>query len=287
VKYAWIQRHQDEFSVNTMCEFLSVSRSAYYDWLAHRPTAREQEDAELIEIIRDLFKQGRENYGTRCLKKALLKKGWHVSRRRIARLMRQAGLACKTKRKFKATTDSKHSLPIAPNLLDRQFHAAQPNQKYVGDITYIHTQEGWLYLAVVIDLFSRQVVGWSMSERMQAKLVNDALLMAIWKRKPGKGLIWHTDRGSQYASDSHRALLHEHGIIQSMSRKGNCWDNAVAESFFHTLKTELVHQRRYETRIEAKQGIFEYIEVFYNRERLHSTNNYLSPVDYEMQFKAA
>jgi putative transposase len=287
VKYAWIQRHQDEFSVNTMCEFLSVSRSAYYDWLARRPTAREQEDVELIEIIRDLFKQNRENYGTRCLKKALLKKGWHVSRRRIARLMRQAGLACKTKRKFKATTDSKHNLPIAPNLLNRQFSATQPNQKYVGDITYIHTQEGWLYLAVVIDLFSRQVVGWSMSERMQATLVNDALLMAIWKRKPGKGLIWHTDRGSQYASGSHRALLHEHGIIQSMSRKGNCWDNAVAESFFHTLKTELVHQRRYQTRSEAKQELFEYIEVFYNRERLHSTNNYLSPVDYEMLFKAA
>lgn len=238
-------------------------------------------------MIRGLFKQGRENYGPRCLKKTLKQKGWQVSRRRIARLMRQAGLACKTKRKFKVTTDSKHNLPIAPNLLDRQFHAAQPNQKYVGDITYVHTQEGWLYLAVVIDLFSWQVVGWSMSERMQAKLVNDALLMTIWKRKLGKGLIWHTDRGSQYASDSHRALFHEHGIIQSMSRKGTNWDNAVAESFFHTLKTELVHQRRYQTRSEAKQELFEYIEVFYNRERLHSTNNYLSPVDYEMLFKAA
>lgn len=287
MKYAWIQRYQDEFSVSVMCEFLSVSRSAYYDWLVRTPTALEREDAELIEAIKALFKQGRKNYGTRCLKKALTQKGWHVSRRRIARLMRQAGLACKTKRKFKVTTDSKHNLPVAPNLLDRQFSAVQPNQKYVGDITYIHTQEGWLYLAVVIDLFSRQVVGWSMSERMQAKLVNDALLMAIWKRKPSKGLIWHTDRGGQYASDSHLALLHEHGIIQSMSRKGNCWDNAVAESFFHTLKTELVHQRRYQSRSEAKQELFEYIEVFYNRERLHSTNNYLSPVDYEMLFKAA
>jgi putative transposase len=165
-----------------------------YDGLARPPTALEQEDTELIKVIKELFKQGRENYGTRCLKKALKQKGWHVSRRRIARLMRQAGLACKTKRKFKATTDSKHNLPIAPNLLDRQFHAAQPNQKYVGDITYIHTQEGWLYLAVVIDLFSRQVVGWSMSERMQAKLVNDALLMAIWKRKPGKGCVGNGSR---------------------------------------------------------------------------------------------
>ena len=273
--------------MTTLCRFFSVSRSAYYDWLDRSPTTLEKEDAELIEIIKDLFKIGRGNYGTRRLKKALMQKGWHVSRRRIARLMRLAGLSCKTKRKFKATTDSKHSLPIAANLLDRQFIAEQPDLKYVGDITYIYTQEGWLYLAVVIDLFSRQVVGWSMSERMQAKLVNDALLMAIWKRKPGKGLIWHTDRGSQYASDSHRALLNEHGIIQSMSRKGNCWDNAVSESFFHSLKTELIHHQRYETRGEAKQDIFEYIEVFYNRERIHSANNYLSPVDYEIQQKAA
>jgi putative transposase len=186
-------------------------------------------------------------------------KGWHISRRRIRRLMSIAGIACKTKRKFKVTTDSKHTLPIAPNRLDRQFSATQPDQTYVGDITYIYTQEGWLY--------SRQVVGWSMAERMQTKLVNDALLMALWKRKPGKGLIWHTDRGSQYASDSHRALLKEHGIIQSMSRKGNCWDNAVSESFFHTLKIEQVYHQRYQTRAEAKQDIFEYIEVFYNRER--------------------
>lgn len=287
MKYAWVKQHTDEFSVTAMCRFLNVSRSAYYDWLEHSPTALEKEDAELIEIIKDLFKNSRENYGTRRLKMDLRKKGWHISRRRIARLMSMAGLACKTKRKFKATTDSKHNSPVAPNLLDRQFSAAQPNQKYVGDITYIHTQEGWLYLAVVIDLYSRQVVGWSMSESMQAKLVNDALIMALWQRKPGKGLIWHTDRGSQYASASHRVLLNEHGIIQSMSRKGNCWDNAVAESFFHTLKTELIHHQRYQTRAEAKQDIFEYIEVFYNRERFHSANNYLSPVDYERQQKAA
>jgi putative transposase len=181
-----------------MCDFLSVSRSAYYDWVVPTPTAFGQEDAGLIKIIKELFEQGRGNYGTRCLKESLKQKGWHLSRRRIARLMRLAGLACKTKRKFKATTDSKHNLPVAPNLLSRQFDAGQPNQKYVGDITYTHTEEGWLYLAVVIDLFSRQVVGWSMSGRMQAKLVNDALLMAIWKRKPGKGLVWHTDRGSQH-----------------------------------------------------------------------------------------
>jgi transposase InsO family protein len=265
---------------------MSVSRSAYYAWLVRPLTAIEKDDAELIEIIKALFQKGRKNYGTRRLKKALVGLDRHVSRRRISRLMGAAGLACKTKRKFIATTNSNHKLPIAPNLLDRQFTMQQPNQAYVGDITYIYTLEGWLYLAVVIDLYSLQVVDWSMAEHMRAKLVNDALLMAVWKRKPSKGLIWHTDRGSQYASDSHRALLKEHGITQSMSRKGNCWDNAVSESFFHTLKTELVHHQHYQTRAKAKQDIFEYIEVFYNRERIHSANNYLSPVDYEMQLKS-
>jgi transposase InsO family protein len=287
VKYAWIKQHESEFSVTLMCQHMTVSRSAYYAWRVRPLTAIEKDDAELIEIIKSLFQKGRENYGTRRLKKALLSQGRQVSRRRIGRLMAAAGLACKTKRKFIATTNSNHKLPIAPNLLDRQFTVQQPNQAYVGDITYIYTLEGWLYLAVVIDLYSRQVVGWSMAEHMRAKLVNDALLMAVWKRKPSKGLIWHTDRGSQYASDSHRALLKEHGITQSMSRKGNCWDNAVSESFFHTLKTELVHHQHYQTRAEAKQDIFEYIEVFYNRERIHSANNYLSPVDFELQLKSA
>jgi len=201
--------------------------------------------------------------------------------------MKRAGLICKTKRKFKVTTDSKHNQPISPNLLERQFSVEKPDQTFVGDITYIQTQEGWLYLAIVIDLYSRQVVGWSMDKRMKAKLVNDALLMAIWKRKPAQGLIWHTDRGSQYASDSHRKILQQHGIEQSMSRKGDCWDNAVSESFFHTLKTELVHHCNFKTREEAKHQIFEYIEIFYNRIRLHSANDYLSPVDYENRQKSA
>ena len=186
--------------------------------------------------------------------------------------MREADLACKSKRKFKATTNSKHNQPIAPNHLDRQLTVEEPDQVYVGDIAYIHTQEGWLYLAVVIDLFSRQVIGWSMAAHMRTKLINDALLMAVWKRKPAKGLLWHTDRGGQYASESHRALLKQHDIRQSMSRKGNCLDNAVSESFFHTLKTESVYHQTYQNRDEAKKAIFEYIEVFYNRERLHSAN---------------
>ncbi len=206
-----------------------------------------------------------------------------MGRRRISRLMKEVGLACKTKRRFKATTNSTHELPIAPNYLDRQFSIDQINQVYVGDITYIHTLEGWLYLAVVIDLFSRQIVGWSMAAHMKTQLVNDALQMAIGKRKPDKGLLWHTDRGSQYASESHRQLLKQHGIQKSMSRKGICGDNAVSESFFHTLKTELIHHQTFHSREETKQAVFEYIEVFYNRERLHSANGYISPVDFEAQ----
>jgi len=266
---------------------MKVFRSAYYAWLHPSQTTQEKDDIELTAMIEDAFRKSRGSYGARRIQKSITNRNRAVSRRRISRLMRESGLACKTKRKFKATTNSKHNLPIAPNHLDRQFNVNQPNQVYVGDITYIHTQEGWLYLAVVIDLFSRQVIGWSMAEHMRTKLVNDALLMAIWKRKPAKGLLWHTDRGSQYASESHRALLKRHGIKQSMSRRGNCWDNAVSESFFHTLKTEVIHHQTYQTRDEAKQAVFEYIEVFYNRERLHSANGYLSPIDYELQHKAA
>jgi putative transposase len=281
VRYAWIKQQGNEFPVTSMCRFMDVSRNAYYDWLHRSPTAREQADAELTPVIQAIFTKSRATYGTRRIRQSLLRQNLSVGRRRIGRLMGAAGLACKTKRKFKATTDSKH------NLLDRQFTADKPDQVYAGDIAYIHTREGWLYLAVVIDLFSRQVVGWSMAEHMRASLVNDALVVALWKRKPGKGLLWHSDRGSQYASTSHRKLIKHFGIRQSMSRKGNCWDNAVSESFFHTLKTELVHHRHFQTRTEAKMEIFEYIEVFYNRERLHSANNYWSPVDYEVQFKSA
>jgi len=186
------------------------------------------------------------------------------------------------KRRFRVnTTDSNHNLPIAPNLLNRDFYSSVPDTKYVGDITYIPTNEGWLYLATVIDLYSRKIVGWSMAENMKTSLVNNALKMAIAKRGPLKGLIWHTDRGSQYASYEHKDLLQKHGIIQSMSRKGNCWDNAVAESFFHSLKTELIYREIFETRAQANQAIFEYIEVFYNRQRMHSANGNLSPVEFE------
>ena len=232
--------------------------------------------------IQLIFSENRQSYGTRRIKKALERECFFISRRRIGRLMKEAQLSCKSKRKFKITTYSKHKLPIAPNLLDRKFTVNKPDTHYVGDITYIGTGEGWLYLAVVIDLFSRKVVGWSMDDNMRAGLVNKALLMAIWQRKPRKNLIVHTDRGSQYASDSHHKILRAHCIKQSMSRKGNCWDNAVAESFFHTLKTELTYQIKFKTKEEAYKSIFEFIEVFYNRLRMHSANDYLSPAEYEL-----
>ncbi len=234
-----------------------------------------------------IFIQNKCRYGSRRIRKTLIKMGYQASRRRVIKLMKVQNLHCKTKRKFKHTTDSRHNLPIAPNLLNRDFSPLKPNQVYAGDITYIPTNEGWLYLAVVIDLYSRQVVGWSMDKRMKTALVNDALKMAIRKRKPREGLIAHTDRGSQYASDSHRKLLKMYGIQQSMSRQGDCWDNAVAESFFHTLKTELTYHEIFNTREEAKQKIFEYIEIYYNRLRMHSANDYMSPVEFEMAQKAA
>jgi len=239
-------------------------------------------DNTLCQDVENIFNLNRQSYGTRRIKRALAKKGVTVSRRRIGRIMKEKGLRCRIKRRYRVTTDSKHQLPISDNHLNREFNVDKPNQCYVGDITYIQTQTGWLYLAVVIDLFSRKVVGFSMANHMRAELVNDALLMAIWHRKPAKGLLWHSDRGSQYASDSHRELLREYGINQSMSRKGNCWDNAVSESFFNTLKTELVYRTEFKTQEEAKDAIFEYIEVFYNRVRMHSTNDYLSPVEFEI-----
>lgn len=234
-----------------------------------------------------IFLDSQKTYGTRSIKRDLVKQGFNVSRRRIGRLMDKAGLVCKTIKKFKATTNSKHNLLVSPNLLQRNFEVNQPDRCYVGDITYIWTKEGWLYLATVIDLYSRRVVGWQIDKRMKSDLVNQALLAAIWVRKPRSGLVWHTDRGSQYCSKSHRKIIKQHAIKQSMSRKGNCWDNAVAESFFHTLKTELIYHEKFETRAQAKQAIFEYIEVFYNRKRRHSNNDYLSPVEFEQKFHPA
>jgi putative transposase len=264
-----------------MCTLLSVTRASYYSWLKRPISPRDIENQELGESIEAIFNDSRRTYGTRRIRKILQRAGITISRRRVGKIMKQLNIGCKKKVKYNNTTDSNHNLPIASNNLDRNFVATKPNQKYVGDITYIWTNEGWLYLAIVIDLFSRKVVGWSLDNKMTASLVNNALLMAIQIRKPDEGLIWHTDRGSQYASDSHLEIINTHGIIQSMSRKGNCWDNAVAESFFGTLKTELIYSMKITTMEEIRMATFEYIEVFYNRKRLHSANDYYSPEQYE------
>jgi len=234
-------------------------------------------------LIKDVFIQSRETYGVRRIKESLVQRyGLVVSKRRIGKIMSFLNLKTKMRRKFKVTTtNSNHNFTIAPNRIKRDFYSSMPNDKYVGDITYIQTKQGTMYLATVIDLFSRKIVGWSMDDTMKVSLVNDALLMAIKRRNPDKGLIWHTDRGSQYASYEHKNLLKKYGIIQSMSRKGDCWDNAVSESFFHSLKTELTFHEDFRTKAQANEMIFEYIEIFYNRKRLHSYNNYMSPTDFE------
>jgi len=274
------------FSITLMCKVFKVDKSSYYNWVK-RGAIVHKVDEQLNELIEIVFLQSRQTYGTRRIKKALVEQyGVIVSRRRIRNILTHLGLSVKMKRRFKVmTTDSNHNFPIAPNRLNRDFYAPNPNEKYVGDITYIPTHEGWLYLATVIDLYSRKIVGWSMDESMKVSLVNNALKMALSNRNPKQGLIWHTDRGSQYASYEHKDLLKQYGIVQSMSRRGNCLDNAVAESFFHTLKTELTHHEIYYTKEQAKRSIFEYIEVFYNRERMHSANNNLSPVEFERRQK--
>jgi putative transposase len=268
-----------------MCRLLAVSRSGYYEWLRRPPRTPADATQQVEAKVQHYFAQGRGTYGTRRLKYLLAQDGLVVSRRRIGRVLAQAGLRCKTRRRFKAPTAAGHAQTVAPNQLNREFTVEQPDTVYVGDITYLPTGEGWLYLAVVLDLCSRAVVGWSMANHMRAELVNQALAMATCQRHPAAGLIMHTDRGSQYGADSYRQLLAQHGIQASMSRKGNCWDNAVAESFFHTLKTELIHLEDFDTHDHAQTAVFEYIEVFYNRQRCHSANGYLAPLVYEETLK--
>jgi transposase InsO family protein len=264
-----------------MCKVIKVNRSAYYHWISTGCIVKKV-DTQLNELIKSIFIFGRNNYGTLPIQDKLLELyGLIISRKRISSIMKYLNLKVKMKRRYKNTTDSNHNLPIAPNILNRDFYASNPDEKYVGDITYINTGEGWLYLATVIDLYSRRVVGWSMDDNMKVSLVNDALNMAIKQRNPPAGLLWHTDRGSQYASYSHKNLLQKYDIVQSMSRKGNCWDNAVAESFFKTLKSNLVYQTYFYTKKQAKAEIFEYIEVYYNRTRSHSYLGNLSPVRFE------
>jgi putative transposase len=287
VKYAWIHQQHAEFKVRRMCQLLEVSRSGYYEWLGRPPCAQAEADQQVQDKIQRYFAQGRGTYGTRRIKHLLAQDGLQVSRRRIGRLLAQAGLRCKTQRQFKAPRPSGQAQTVAPNQLNREFTVQAPDKVYVGDITYLATGEGWLYLAVVLDLCSRAVVGWSMANHMRTELVTQALAMAICQRQPAAGLIMHTDRGSQYGAESYRQLLTQHGMQPSMSRQGNCWDNAVAESFFHTLKTELIYWEDFKTHEQAQTVVFEYIEVFYNRQRCHSANGYLAPLAYEQTLKAS
>jgi putative transposase len=281
MRYAFIAAHAVEFSIVVMCRVLSASRSGYYAWYARSESNRSVGNRRLLDRIRMVHKKSRRTYGSPRVHRQLVSEGEMCSRGRIERLMSVNGIRAKQKRKFAPTTDSKHDLPVAENVLGREFAVAEPNRVWVSDITYIPTDEGWLYLAGVLDLCSRTAVGWSMSQSLERRLVMDALGMAYRRRRPGRGLIHHSDRGSQYASDDYRNLLKDYGMHMSMSRKGDCWDNAPMESFFGTLKKELVHHRRYRTREEARRDIFDYIEVFYNRERLHSSLGYRSPLDYE------
>jgi Transposase and inactivated derivatives len=272
--------------VSAYCRVLKVSRHGYHAWKKRDRKAVCEREKKLLEQILKAYKTGRGTYGYRRVYAHLSKSGIICSLGEVRRIMRVNGIFRKCKRKFRATTDSKHNMPVAPNLLNRGFIADSPNKAWVSDITYIWTMQGWLYLAVFIDLFHRKVVGWSMDTRMSRKLVLDAFDMAFTNCYPKQDLIVHSDRGSQYASDEFTNKLEKLGFKQSMSRKGDCWDNAVAESFFGSLKTELVHNKKYKTIAEARRDIFDYVEVFYNKERLHSTLGYMSPEEYERNHKS-
>ena len=269
------------YPLKVICRVLEVSKSGYYAWKKRPKSQRRIDNEALLIEIRRVFVDNDSDFGSPRIWDDLKKANIPCSENRVARLMRAAGLVAIQRRKFKATTNSKHNWPVAPNLLERNFSADEPNKIWVTDITYIWTWEGWLYLSFVLDLFSRGVVGLAMSERITDDLTQNALNQAIGRRNPQSGLIHHSDRGSQYASGDYQALLKQHGIIPSMSRKGDCWDNAVAESFIHTLKVEKVNRYRFKTRDEAKNKIFEYVEMYYNRKRTHSSLGYFSPFDYE------
>jgi len=280
LRCGFIERHRDQYTITALCRNLAVSKAGYYAWRERKPSQRVREDSVLSADIRAIHENSSRAYGSPQIHRALLKAGTHVGRKRVARLMREAGLRSKRRSHARRTTHSNHHYAIAPNLLNRNFRVASPNRAWVCDITYFWTGEGWLYLAIVLDLFSRRIVGWSMGNRIERNLVIDALEMAVEHRRPSAGLIVHTDRGSQYACKEYRRFLEGHGMRPSMSRKGDCWDNAVAESFFATLKAEL-DQTKLTTRVHARSAIFHYIEIWYNRNRQHSTIGYVSPTAFE------
>ena len=286
MKHQFIHVHHGQFAVQEMCRVLRVSSSGYYRWRSGQLSRRAQQDAQLTDHIRAIYETSQGRYGSPRVHQELQAQGVRCSEKRVARLMQEHHLVARTPRKFMVTTDSQHILPVASNHLNREYQVEavpEVNQVWAGDITYVPTAEGWLYVAVVLDLKSRRVVGWGMEATLEQKLVSGALEMALEQRQPTAGLLHHSDRGSQYASHRYQELLHQQGITCSMSRRGNCWDNAPVESFFATLKKELVHRENYRTREEAKASLFHYIEVFYNRQRRHSSLGYLSPEEYERQ----
>lgn len=282
MKFAFIREHLGQYAADLACQVLEVSRSGYYAWRDRPAGARRERREELAAKVHAVHAQSRRIYGSPRVYQALAAQGERVSQNTVAKIMQEQGLRAKAKRKFvPRTTDSAHDRPIAPNVLARKFAPAQPDRTWACDITYIPTDEGWLYLAGVIDVGSRRLVGWSMADHLRTDLVADAMEMALGRRRPSAGLLHHSDRGVQYASDAYQSLLQGHQIAVSMSGKGDCWDNAVMESFWATLKTELVHHEHYATRDQARRSIFEYIEVFYNRKRLHSSLGYVSPETFE------
>lgn len=280
--YEFIENHGKFFPVEKMCQVWKISRSGYYAWKQRGTSLRQQENERLMVQIREAYDRGRKVYGSPRITKELQSRGIPCGENRVARLMRRMGLQAKHPKQWKRTTDSRHRYPVAPNLLQQRFTADTLNRVWVSDITYIWTREGWLYVAAILDLYSRKIIGWSMQESLSQHLVLSALRDALRQRNPDSGLIFHSDRGWQYANTSIRNLLGLHGILQSMSGTGNCYDNAVMESFFHSLKTEWVGFQTYATRSQARQSLFDYIEIFYNRIRRHSSVKYYSPNDYEM-----
>jgi len=284
MRFRSIEDRRADYPVTVLCDVLGVSPAGYYAWRARPESRRAAADRELVEDIRRVHRDTRGRYGSPRIHVELKAQGRGVSRGRIERLMRHHGIrAIMARPRRVRTTDSRHGLPIAPNLLGRNFFAAAPNRIWLADITYIETDQGWLYLAAVMDLYSRRIVGWAMADHLRADLPLAALKMAISGQRPGAGLIHHSDRGVQYASADYRKVMQSAGFRASMSRKADCYDNAPMESFFHTLKTELVHHRHYATRAEAKRDIFAYIEGFYNRTRRHSAIGYISPIEMELK----
>lgn len=286
MKYAWIKENRGSFPIAKMSQVLGVSTSGYYQWLKRDPSPQEQRRQKIAEAAVEAYQESHGIYGYRKVHDDLKGQEIECCLETVRKVLQEKRLFSRTRRKFVVTTDSNHSMPVAENLLDREFTATGPNQKWAADITYLSTGEGWLYLAVVMDLFSRRIVGWSMSDSLEAKLVLRALAMATDARQPRDGLMHHSDRGSQYASDAFQELLEQNKILCSMSRKGNCWDNAPVESFFGKLKTEWIRGKNYITRKVAEMDVFKYIELFYNRKRKHAALGYLCPVKFEQNHQS-